>query len=502
MKTIFFKILVIIVAGCYPKTIWAYHFEANGIYYNIVSSNTAEVTYGNNKYSGNIVIPPSVENEGTTFQVVTIGNLAFADCTDLTAITIAEGISMIDYSAFSGCSNLSTVSFPESLSTISYSAFYGCINLRAITLTKGLTSIDGSAFQKCSNLQQIYIDNENSHYTSVDGVLFDKNLATIVAFPMGKATTYIIPEGTATIGDYAFAGCNNLSVVTIASSITSIGNWAFEGCYGLTALTIPEKVTQIGNYAFSGCSGLLEIILPEGITSIGNSAFASCSKLSAIAIPQGITTIGEYTFSGCSNLVSIEIPESITSIGNSAFSGCSSLNAITIPQGIKTIPFRAFSDCSSLTTITIPRNISTIGNYAFNGCTNLQEIHSLDTIPPTCGSKCFYDIDKTVCTLYVPVGATAAYKTASQWKNFIHIIEEEPASNETIIGNTIVTKIYAISTRIVIENLPTGSPITIYTLSGKVVYEGIAQTCRTDIALPLDNIYLVNCAGKISKIAL
>ena len=68
-----------------------------------------------------------------------------------------------------------------------------------------------------------------------------------------------IPDGTTTIGDYAFVGCNWLTSITIPDSVTSIEWGAFNNCTGLTSITIPDSVTTIGNFAFSKCSSLAHI---------------------------------------------------------------------------------------------------------------------------------------------------------------------------------------------------------------------------------------------------
>ena len=127
------------------------------------------------------------------------------------------------------------------------------------------------------------------------------------------------------IGEFAFANCNNLTSITIPSSVTSISSSAFEGCSKLTSMIIPEGGTSIEDYAFYYCRSLTSITIPEGVTSIGSYAFMGCSSLTSIEIPNSVTNIGDCAFSGCSSLTSITIPESVTSIGDYAFYGCNNL---------------------------------------------------------------------------------------------------------------------------------------------------------------------------------
>jgi uncharacterized repeat protein (TIGR02543 family) len=115
------------------------------------------------------------------------------------------------------------------------------------------------------------VSESNTAYSSVEGVLFNKNQTTLAAYPAGKTGSYAIPSSVTSIGDYAFSGCSGLTSVTIPSSVTSIDSRAFYSCSGLTSVTIPSSVTSIGNYAFYGCDGLTSVtnfsLTPQSISS-------------------------------------------------------------------------------------------------------------------------------------------------------------------------------------------------------------------------------------------
>lgn len=174
-----------------------------------------------------------------------------------------------------------------------------------------------------------------------------------------------------------------------------------------------------------------------------------------------------------------------------------------IPEGVTTIGDGTFSCCSSLASITIPENVTTIGLAAFSGCSNLQKIHSLAIMPPTCKSDCFWNVDKSACTLYVPKGSLEAYKKAYTWKDFVNIVEVEYTGIEEVgadrAGQAVIT---ACGDGIVVENLPAGTAVTVYTLSGTVVYEGVASGSRTELTLPAGHLYLVKCGPTVTKVAL
>ncbi len=246
----------------------------------------------------------------------------------ITSVMIEDGVTSIGYGAFSNCSSLISISLPDSLKSIGDSAFNICSSLTSISLPAGLTTIGDSAFSHCDNLSAINVDENNLHYASVDGVLFNKELTELVAYPGGKGTSYSVPNG-----------------------VTGIGNNAFRGCDGLTSISLPEGLTSIGSYAFSYCEGLTSISLPEGLTSIGYGTFSNCRRLTSISLPEGLTSIGDYAFTYCRRLTSISLPEGLTSIGSYAFSYCDSLTSIILPAGVTSIEESAFADCDALTDV-------------------------------------------------------------------------------------------------------------------------------------------------------
>ena len=220
----------------------AYDLEMDGIYYDINSDETS-VTVTNEtgdsyagSYSGDVVIPSSVTHDGKNYSVTTIGDCAFRGCTSLTSIAI-----------------------PESVRFIEDQTFYGCSKLTSVTIPGSVTNIGEGAFSYCNSLQLFVVAEDNIAYTSLDGVLFDKEMTTLIQFPGGREGAYTIPEGVKTIGGQAFIVAVGLTSITIPESVTTIEGSAFFGCYGLTEVIIPNSVTTIGDYAFQYCD-LLETI--------------------------------------------------------------------------------------------------------------------------------------------------------------------------------------------------------------------------------------------------
>ena len=281
-----------------------YTYQGKTLYYNITSDNAVEVTCyshsifdnDNNYVSGDVVIPSSVTNNGTTYSVTSIGGGAFHHCSSLTSVTI-----------------------PNSVTSIGGGAFQICISLTSVTIPNSVTSIGHYAFSHCSSL-----------------------------------TSVTIPNSVTSIGYMAFANCSGLTSVTISNSVTSIGGAAFRNCSGLTSVAIPNSVTSIGFWAFYECSSLTSVTIPNSVTSIGESAFSYCSSLTSVTIPNSVTSIGFGAFSDCSSLTSVTIPNSVISIGGAAFRNCSGLTSIVsnavVPPAIGNEAFPKPNSCN----VTLP----------------------------------------------------------------------------------------------------------------------------------------------------
>jgi hypothetical protein len=273
--------------------------------------------------AGPVTIPSTIPGVGS---VISIGNVAFSDCTSLTSVTMPDGVTNIGASAFYGCTSLTSVTIPDSVTSIGVYAFNRCTSLTSITIPGSVTSIGDGAFDGCSGLTAITVDPENTSYSSLNGVLLDKSQSLLILYPASLAGAYTLPNSVTNIGASAFYGCTSLTSVTIPGSVTSIGDDAFDGCSGLTNVTIPDSVTNIGEYAFAR-SGISSVTILGSVTSIGGGAFDGCSGLTSVTIPDSVTAIGDIAFYDCTSLTSVTIPGSITSIGNGVFEGCTGLTS-------------------------------------------------------------------------------------------------------------------------------------------------------------------------------
>ena len=199
-------------------------------------------------------------------------------------------------------------------------AFENCSQIKSVTISKNIQSISldnldntqsYNPFYNCVYMKNIYVDKENKYFTSIDGVLYNKDVTKLLFYPSHKSDkTY----------------------------------------------TVPESVTEISFCAFQRNGIVTEITLPKGLKTMKAKAFLDCASLKKINIPSGITKIEWSLFSGCKALTEITLPDGITEIGLTAFYDCSSIRKITIPKSVNRIRLYAFADCTLLDTCTIENN--------------------------------------------------------------------------------------------------------------------------------------------------
>ena len=221
---------------------------------------------------------------------IVICDNAFSGCRNLKEIILPSSVTRIGSKAIVRCTNLQKIILPSSVTNIGNYAFAGCANLKEIILPSSITSIGNGIFSSCSNLQRINVAESNKFYKTIDGVLYTKDLKTIICYPEGKENgSFVIPLGVTSIGDRAFTDCKNLQEIILPSGVTCIGDEAFSRCENLREITLPPGVTSIGGGAFGGCYNLREITLPSSVTSIEDYAFNSCSNLQEIILLSNLT---------------------------------------------------------------------------------------------------------------------------------------------------------------------------------------------------------------------
>lgn len=450
--------------------------DIDGVCYSVSSQGNATATVvGCIEPEPTLLIQDKIEISGNSYDVTSIQYGAFYNCKSITSVTIPDGITNIEDDAFRLCTSLVNVTLPETLETIGEGAFYGCTALATITIPQGVTNIYAYAFNGCTNLADITIPGSVAtigdkalygtawYNAQPDGPIYVNNILCAYKGEMPENTTITIKDGTVGISDYVFKACKGLVNVTIPNSVTYIGKYSFYSS-GLTSIDIPEGVSTIDDGAFMYCYSLADFKVPSSVTTINNYAFTGTAWYNAqpdgiiyinnilyeykgnvsqnttitikegtlgispwafghkgltnVIIPDDVVNIGRFAFYS-TDIKCITIPEGVTSIEAGCFSGCWSLEKVEIPVGVTEIQGSAFLSCHKLKSIILPRNLLAIGGSAFQS-TGLTEIYALSDKP---ASIYYNTFDDYTATLYVPLGAKAAYECAAYWSNFKNIVE-------------------------------------------------------------------------------
>jgi formylglycine-generating enzyme required for sulfatase activity len=180
-------------------------------------------------YVGNasvVTIPDTIQGQ----PVVGIGSDAFNRRAGIEAITLPTTVANIGNMAFYKCVDLKSVNMPENLTTIGFNAFEFCSSLGDVSIPARVTKIGAVCFVNCPNTKAISVDEANPDYASVDGILYDKEVRTLITCPAGKRGEVRIPPSVTTILGWSFLGCDKLKRIVIPETVTDIQDNAFAGC--------------------------------------------------------------------------------------------------------------------------------------------------------------------------------------------------------------------------------------------------------------------------------
>jgi uncharacterized repeat protein (TIGR02543 family) len=482
--------------GTYSCTTGVITTDTENIYQ--ITNDEVRMVSGVPACSGAVVIPEGVSK---------IGMWAFNGA-QLSSITIPESLTVIGYQAFASATSLESVTFTgtSSLDNINEMAFFNTPALTNFTIPNGvryvgdmgfyltgLTSINipasllniGNRSFEDTPLASFAVDANNQHYSSVNGVLFNKNQTTMIAYPRAKSgTTYTIPSGVTSIAFGAFKGVSSLTSVTIPTTVTSIDGYAFADATSLASIEIPASVTTIGTWAFNRTSALRSITFASGsaLTEIGYGVFSE-SGLTSIAIPNSVTSIADYAFESARSLASIEIPVNVTTIGQAAFQRTSALTSVTfangsalttmaygvfkesgitsisIPEGVTALPQDGFRDADSLTSVTLPSTLTTIGvgtfinmdslssitipssvthieSFAFDSSSALTSVYFSGNAPATIGDGVFGGIGASP-RAFMKTGATGFGAVGSNWNGLTVAIGDHKVTYNSKGGSAV-----------------------------------------------------------------
>ena len=381
-------------------------------------------------------------------QVGRVEEQTFEQCSGLTNVAFGgNAVTNIGVGAFSGCKGLTNLAIPASVTKVGSWAFSECVGLTGIEIPAAATDIGDGAFSGCARLSAITVDPANANYSSQDGVLFDRDGASLIRCPGGKSGPYAIPSGTVNLAEEAFLDCYGVTCISLPANVAHLGANVFEGCKSLTAIEVDAANASYASQEGVLFSQTLETLVryppgktgssytvPSGVTCIADGAFEGCSGLTDIMIPAEVNTIGKNVFEGCDALESIQV-----NTNNGAYASqdgvlltadrqgvirCPPAKAgdYAVPSGITYIRDSAFCNCRRLTRITLPASLEQIGgdqryywpsvadSSVFAGCSELTAID----VDPANGS--FHSVNGVLmgnwcCSelLYCPGGKSGAY---------------------------------------------------------------------------------------------
>ena len=407
------KWFILFIIAILPLAASAEVVQVGDLWYNLddTAPVATVVSSQGESYSGDIVIPATIEYGGVTYNVTTIGENAFKECSNINSVVISEGVQTIETSAFIQCSNMKWVELPSTITTIGYWSFSFTKKLRyVISKIEEPFDIDKSSF---------FADN----YT-LNGVDSFTSSAAILYVPASSRSKYqshtgweqfpVIFEGDRKeekVGDlkYAYA-TSSLEAAVIADDYS-----------GLENVSIPPTVS-IGENAYT-------------VKAIESSAFKDCTYLSSVTFSEGLVYIGGEAFWRCNNTEFSALPSTIIHIGYEAFDSCNGITKLVIPEGCTTIGVGAFQWCGSgLERLELPSTITFLGGGAFAGSQNLKSVVSRIARPFAIQKDVFckeeiWDetgnstVTKSDATLYVPSGTKASYQELDGWNMFAEIVE-------------------------------------------------------------------------------
>ncbi len=489
-------------------------FKVGDLYYTITAGNEVEVTsqngsepYYNNgeKPTGDITIPKTVTHGGATYTVVGIDNHTFYQCDGITKVTIGNAVTSIGQLAFKNCTSLTAItSIIENVNNVSMgSNVFDGVPKNTCTLyvpkwKKGeyentdqwqdFTHIDDGIFKKGKLYYTITTDNEvkvtsqngsNPYYNNGEKTTGDITIPETVTH--GGATYTVVG-----IDNHTFYKCNGITSVNIGDSVTNIGDIAFYNCTALTEITIPNSVTTIGERAFKGCTHATNLTIGNSVTDIEKEAFAYCTSLTAITSKiENISSVSmgsDVFFNVPKNTCTLYVPKGkvneysqepqcqdfthitdrfkvgglyytitagdevkVTSQNGNAApyynNGEEPTGDIAIPetvthQGVTYtvvgIDDNAFKSCGGITSVTIGNSITSIGRDAFNNCnqaTSLTIGNSVTSIGNyafwNCSALTAITIPNSVDTIGERAFYTCTHATSLTIGNSVTDIEKE-----------------------------------------------------------------------------
>lgn len=407
--------------------------------------------YENSDYSGNRVVFPYTISKDVKFYAKWQEKATYVQST-LDDFDYTEADGKITLTKYKG--NKEHIILPENASALGGQVFQIAEDestiaaIKSLKIPQNIESIDGLSLFWSVNLYTIEVDENNVKYASKGGVLFNKTLDTLIAYPMGRSvettSAYVIPEGVKTIEQFAFTGYERKSLIlpstletikycafsyayfeeiTFPSGLKTVENYGIYNMPSLKKATFPKDAAfSSNNYLLDECKALEELTAPADIYNkcyISSEAFktlkitagetvksisGSKKNLETLVLADTVKTIGKYAFRNLTKLSSVTFSASLETIGEYAFDGCESLTVFNAPSSLKTIEYSAFAN-SGLETVTLNEGLESIlgkdnNLNAYPGPFENTKIKTLK-VPSTVTKVCVFGRISSLETLYI-----------------------------------------------------------------------------------------------------
>ena len=407
--------------------------------------------YENSDYSGNRVVFPYTISKDVKFYAKWQEKATYVQST-LDDFEYTEADGKITLTKYKG--NKEHIILPENASALGGQVFQlaegesTVAAIKSLKIPGNIESIDGLSLFWSVNLYTIEVDENNVKYASKGGVLFNKTLDTLIAYPMGRSaqttSAYVIPEGVKTIEQFAFTGYERKSLIlpstletikycafsyayfeeiTFPSGLKTVENYGIYNMPSLKKATFPKDAAfSSNNYLLDECKALEELTAPADIYNkcyISSEAFktlkitagetvksisGSKKNLETLVLADTVKTIGKYAFRNLTKLSSVTFSASLETIGEYAFDGCESLTVFNAPSSLKTIEYSAFAN-SGLETVTLNEGLESIlgkdnNLNAYPGPFENTKIKTLK-VPSTVKKVCVFGRISSLETLYI-----------------------------------------------------------------------------------------------------
>lgn len=424
-------------------------FEVDEINYLVLSGNNVQIVGEALSSQKSITITNSVIYADKEFQVVSIADNAFKNCTEIVGLEIEDGIMSIGSNAFEGCKNLNNVVLPESVNVLGVGAFKSCISLSTCSWSGSIKNLPDECFYGCASLQDVSL------------------------------------EGIESIGNSCFYDCDGLAKIILTPSIKSLGTDAFRACSNLKEFIIEDAYSTI-DFPAGSYDGATSIQKKEinGKTIQFKieyyNPFFSGLPIEKLYIGRNLSYSPRYTISGDGGVDYYLIKSYDAPFGN-----LSNLTELIVGENVSTIgSSEAFIDEVGLA----------VTPGSFKKCSSLKKVTVKNSTPPT-GAE-FSNAAYSNATLIVPDNTVSLFQVADGWKEFINILDESSAGIEPItISN--IPQISIFSDGIIYEGEHDTS-ILICGIDGNCLYSGIVSSGQS-VALS-KGIYIILLDGKSIKI--